>query len=204
MAEITRLQYLVRISNKYGLDTQKFMSCFVEAWTQKKSLSLYKGISILCRQKTAEDGVFLLTRDESVIAQIRLSETTLRYLPAIDFASLPSDKSPSARRTEKREPVDMKIKDLSLGVKWVNLRAKVVEKSNTRTVFSRMGNPLGVSTATISDNTGSVKLPLWNAQISMVSVGDTVQIENGRVKRFRGELQVSVGRKGRLVVVENR
>jgi replication factor A1 len=204
MAEITRLQYLVRISNKYGLDTQKFMSCFVEAWTQKKSLSLYKGISILCRQKTAEDGVFLLTRDESVIAQIRLSETTLRYLPAIDFASLPSDKSPSARRTEKREPVDMKIKDLSLGAKWVNLRAKVVEKSNTRTVFSRMGNPLGVSTATISDNTGSVKLPLWNAQISTVSVGDTVQIENGRVKRFRGELQVSVGRKGRLVVVENR
>jgi replication factor A1 len=204
MAEITRLQYLVRISNKYGLDTQKFMSCFVEAWTQKKSLSLYKGISILCRQKTAEDGVFLLTRDESVIAQIRLSETTLRYLPAIDFASLPSDKSPSARRTEKREPVDVKIKDLSLGVKWVNLRAKVVEKSNTRTVFSRMGNPLGVSTATISDNTGSVKLPLWNAQISTVSVGDTVQIENGRVKRFRGELQVSVGRKGRLVVVENR
>ena len=202
MAEITRLQYLVRISNKYGLDTQRFMSCFVEAWTQKKSS--YKGISILCRQKTAEDGVFLLTRDQSVIAQIRLSETTLRYLPAIDFASLPSDKSPSARRTEKREPVDMKIKDLSLGVKWVNLRAKVVEKSNTRTVFSRMGNPLGVSTATISDNTGSVKLPLWNAQISTVSVGDTVQIENGRVKRFRGELQVSVGRKGRLVVVENR
>lgn len=195
---------MVRISNKYGLDTQKFMSCFVEAWTQKKSLSLYKGISILCRQKTAEDGVFLLTRDESVIAQIRLSETTLRYLPAIDFASLPSDKSPSARRTEKREPVDVKIKDLSLGVKWVNLRAKVVEKSNTRTVFSRMGNPLGVSTATISDNTGSVKLPLWNAQISTVSVGDTVQIENGRVKRFRGELQVSVGRKGRLAVVENR
>jgi len=193
---------LVRISNKYGLDTQRFMSCFVEAWTQKKSS--YKGISILCRQKTAEDGVFLLTRDQSVIAQIRLSETTLRYLPAIDFASLPSDKSPSARRTEKREPVDMKIKDLSLGVKWVNLRAKVVEKSNTRTVFSRMGNPLGVSTATISDNTGSVKLPLWNAQISTVSVGDTVQIENGRVKRFRGELQVSVGRKGRLVVVENR
>ena len=190
---------MVRISNKYGLDTQRFMSCFVEAWTQKKSS--YKGISILCRQKTAEDGVFLLTRDQSVIAQIRLSETTLRYLPAIDFASLPSDKSPSARRTEKREPVDMKIKDLSLGVKWVNLRAKVVEKSNTRTVFSRMGNPLGVSTATISDNTGSVKLPLWNAQISTVSVGDTVQIENGRVKRFRGELQVSVGRKGRLVVV---
>lgn len=191
---------MVRISNKYGLDTQRFMSCFVEAWTQKKSS--YKGISILCRQKTAEDGVFLLTRDdESVIAQIRLSETTLRYMPAIDFASLPSDKSPSARRTEKREPVDMKIKDLSLGVKWVNLRAKVVEKSNTRTVFSRMGNPLGVSTATISDNTGSVKLPLWNAQISTVSVGDTVQIENGRVKSFRGELQVSVGRKGRLVVV---
>lgn len=193
---------MVRISNKYGLDTHRFLSCFVEAWTQKESL--YKGISILCRQKTPEDGVFLLTRDQNVIAQIRLSATTLRYLPAIDVASLPSDKSHSARRTEKKGPVDMKIKDVSLGVKWVNLRGKVVEKSNTRTVFSRMGNPLGVSTATISDNTGSIKLPLWNTQIDTVSVGDTVQIENGRVKRFRGELQVSVGRKGRLVVVENK
>jgi replication factor A1 len=202
MAEITRIQYLVRISNKYGLDTHRFLNCFVEAWTQKESL--YKGISILCRQKTTEDGVFLLTRDQSVIAQIRLSETTLRYLPTIDVASLPSDKSPSARRAEKRGPVDVKIKDLSPGVKWVNLRAKVVEKPNTRTVFSRMGTPLGVSTATISDNTGSIKLPLWNAQIDMVSVGDTVQIENGSVKSFRGERQVSVGRQGRLVVVENK
>jgi len=37
----------------------------------------------------------------------------------------------------------------------------------------------------------------------MISVGDVVQIENGRVKPFRGELQVSVGRSGKLQVVES-
>jgi replication factor A1 len=98
----------------------------------------------------------------------------------------------------------MQIKDVSLGVRRVNLKAKVVEKSIARTVFSRYGNnPLGLSTSTISDGTGSIKLPLWNAQINMVSIGDTVQIENGRVRAFRGELQVSVGKAGKLTVVEN-
>jgi replication factor A1 len=105
---------------------------------------------------------------------------------------------------EKSIPVDMKVKDVNSGVKWVNLKARVVEKPIARTVFSRYGNnPVGVSNSTISDDTGSIKLPLWNNQINMVSIGDTVQIENGRVRTFRGELQVSVGKSGKLTVIEN-
>jgi len=97
----------------------------------------------------------------------------------------------------------MQIKNIDAGVKWVNLKARVVEKSIPRNVFTSYGDRIAVSTATISDNTGSIRLPLWNAQIDMVSIGDTVQIENGRVKTFRGELQVSVGRNSKLQVIEN-
>jgi replication factor A1 len=99
--------------------------------------------------------------------------------------------------------IDIQIKDIGAGVKWVNLIARVVGKSNPRNVFSRFGESLALSIATISDGTGSMRLPLWNAQIDRVSIGDTVQIENGRVRTFRGELQVSVGRNGRLEVIEN-
>jgi len=110
----------------------------------------------------------------------------------------------SAKAIGKSTPVDMKIRDVNSGVRWVNLKARVVEKPIARTVFSRFNNnPLGLSTSTISDDTGSIKFPLWNAQINMVSIGDTVQIDNGRVKTFRGELQVSVGKTGKLTVIEN-
>ena len=47
-----------------------------------------------------------------------------------------------------------------------------------------------------------MRMSLWNAEIDRVSIGDTVEINNGRVRTFRGERQVGLGRKGRLQVVE--
>jgi len=107
-----------------------------------------------------------------------------------------------ARKIEMLRAANLQIKDMNTGVKWVNLMGKIVEKSITRKVFSRFDDPLDVSTATVSDNTGSIKLALWNAKIDMISVGDVVQIQNGRIKMFKGKLQVSVGRAGKLKVVE--
>jgi replication factor A1 len=99
----------------------------------------------------------------------------------------------------------MKIKDVNSKVKWVNLKAKVVKKPIASIVYSRFDhNPLGLSTSTISDETGSIKMPLWNNQINMVSIGDTIQIDKGRVKNFKGELQVSVGKAGNLKVIKHK
>jgi replication factor A1 len=103
---------------------------------------------------------------------------------------------------ETSEPSDLQIKDIDAGVRCVNLKAKIVGKSIPRYVFSRFGDALTLSTATISDGTGSMRMSLWNTEIDTVSIGDTVQINNGRVRTFRGELQVSLGRKGKLQVIE--
>jgi len=201
MAEMTRLWYLIRVSNKYGLDTHKFLMCFPQAWTHERSS--HNGISIQLRQKTKNNSVFLVTQDQKVIAQLHLSQKLLKYLPEVDLESYPFIEFTPARKMETFETTDVQIKDIDGGVKSVNLIAKVVGKSDRRKVFSRFGDPLALSIATISDGTGSMRLPLWNAQIDRVSVGDTVQIDNGRVRTFRGELQVSVGRSGRLQVIEN-
>jgi len=154
--------------------------------------------------KTENDGVFLVSQDQKVITQLRLTESTLKHLSEVDLGGISLKEFASAKAIGKSTPVDMKIRDVNSGVRWVNLKARVVEKPIARTVFSRFNNnPLGLSTSTISDDTGSIKFPLWNAQINMVSIGDTVQIDNGRVKTFRGELQVSVGKTGKLTVIEN-
>ena len=201
MADMTRLWYLIRLSKKYGLDTRKFLMCFPHAWTHEKSA--HNDVSIQLRQKIEDNGVFLVTQDHKVIAQLHLSQNLLKYLPKVDLASFPLIELTPASRMETSETSDQQIKDIDGRVRSVNLKAKVVGKSIPRCVFSRFGDALTLSTATISDGTGSLRMSLWNAEIDRVSIGDTVQINNGRVRTFRGELQVSLGRKGKLQVVEN-
>jgi replication factor A1 len=52
----------------------------------------------------------------------------------------------------------------------------------------------------MSDETGTIKLTLWNDQIEMVNVNDIIRIENGYITSFRGEIQLNVGKFGTLTV----
>ena len=84
----------------------------------------------------------------------------------------------------------------------VNVTGKIVDKSETREVQSRYGRgKLRVASATLQDETGSITLTLWNQQIDEVNVGDTVKIENGYTNSFRGEVQLNVGRYGKLSIL---
>lgn len=86
-------------------------------------------------------------------------------------------------------------------MKRVNVVAKVIERSDPREVISRYKDEVyRVATAVISDGTGTIKLTLWNDQIDQVNINDTVKIENGYITTFRGEIQLNVGRYGKLSV----
>ncbi len=96
----------------------------------------------------------------------------------------------------------MKIKDLKNGMRRVDIEAKVVEKSPAREVTSRYKNETyQVADAVVSDDTGQIKLTLWNEQIQQVRENDSIKIENGYVTSFRGEIQLNVGRFGKLTVI---
>ena len=95
----------------------------------------------------------------------------------------------------------MKIRDLRNGMKRVSVEAKVVEKSDPREVLSRFKDETHkVATAIIADETGTIKLTLWNEQINQVNVDNTVKVENGYVTSFKGEIQLNIGRYGKLTV----
>jgi len=84
----------------------------------------------------------------------------------------------------------------------VDVEAKVVQKSDIREVSSRYGNETyRVADAIIKDDTGTIKLTLWNEQINQVNVDDTVKIENGYIRSFRGEIQLNIGRYGKLTIL---
>jgi replication factor A1 len=200
MADIISFEYLIKISKKYEIDAAKLFKCFLGARAHGKSFC--KGISIECREKTEDYASFLLMQGQKVVSQLKLSEGFLRYLPEVDFSSFQLEETP-IKKNGTLKAVDLQIKDLNARAKLVNLEAWVIEKSTSRMVFSRFGDALIISTAILSDNTGLVKLILWNNQIDMIAVGDAVRIENGKVKMFRGELQVDLGREGRLHVIKN-
>jgi len=95
----------------------------------------------------------------------------------------------------------LKIKELRDGMKRISIQARVTEKSDPREVMSRFKDQTyRVATATVADETGTVKLTLWNDQIELVNVNDTIKIENGYVTSFRGEIQLNVGKYGTLTI----
>lgn len=95
----------------------------------------------------------------------------------------------------------MNIKDLRNGMKRVDVEAQVTEKGNPREVTSRYKDETyTVADAMVADETGSIKLTLWNEQIDQVNVNDKIKIENGYVTSFKGEIQLNVGKYGKLTV----
>lgn len=96
----------------------------------------------------------------------------------------------------------MKIADLKGEQSRVDVEGEVIEKGEVRTVNLRAGGTSTVADATIRDDSGTIKLSLWGEQINTVDVGDKVKIENGYTKAFRGEIQLNIGRYGKLTKPE--
>lgn len=96
----------------------------------------------------------------------------------------------------------MKINELKDGMKRVEVEAKVVSKEPAREVMARYRDVVHkVANASVSDGTGTIKLTLWNDQIDQVNVNDNIKVENGYITTFRGEMQLNVGRYGKLSVL---
>ena len=200
VSDLVSFVYLVRISKKYEIDTFKFLRGIHSAWI--KGEASYDGISIMRRQMNEDIATFLITHDKRIIAQVRLTSRVLDYLVRPEILNLRFEGYVS-RKSTAAQAENLEIRELNSETKRFNLDVKVTEKSSPRTVLSRSGETLLVSTATIMDRSGTIKLPLWKDQISMVSVGDRIHIENARLKRFRGEFQVKLDRLAKLWLIEN-
>lgn len=87
-------------------------------------------------------------------------------------------------------------------MKRVEVEATVTAKNPTREVMSKYKDVVHrVADATVQDETGTIKLTLWNEQIDQVNINDNIKIENGYVTSFRGEIQLNVGKYGKLTIL---
>ncbi|TET09204.1 MAG: hypothetical protein E3J86_08820 [Candidatus Thorarchaeota archaeon] len=93
-----------------------------------------------------------------------------------------------------------KIGNIHNGQQRIIVEGHVNQIADTRTVESRKtGEELKVADATLRDDTGSIKLVLWNDKIRQVRVNSNIRIDEGYVKLYRDELQLSIGNWGSII-----
>lgn len=81
-----------------------------------------------------------------------------------------------------------------------SLEVEVVETEEPKE-FTNFRGTGKLANIKAKDKTGEVKITLWNDQITQVTKGAKIKIENGWVKEYRGELQVSTGKFGKLTLL---
>jgi len=96
----------------------------------------------------------------------------------------------------------VKTSDVKPEMRRVDLDMKIVEIEEPRQYASRTGKEGRVTTAIGEDDSGRIKISIWDKDIDRVKVGNTVKIRNGYARLFRDEVHVSAGMYGKLEVVE--
>ena len=94
----------------------------------------------------------------------------------------------------------MQIKDLKPKQGNVDITIDIIDVGDPRE-FQKFGKPGKVATAIAKDETGDIKLTLWNEDIDKVKAGDRVHLSSGYVNEWQGEIQLTTGRMGKLEVV---
>ncbi|MFW9943907.1 MAG: hypothetical protein ACFFB7_02830 [Candidatus Sifarchaeia archaeon] len=100
---------------------------------------------------------------------------------------------------DDREPIEATVAELKPQMKNVTISFKVMETGEEREVSSRNdGESHRVLDAVVGDSTAVVSVPLWDAKIDEVEIGNTYTLKNGYTGLFRGNLRLNIGRYGEL------
>jgi replication factor A1 len=178
----------------HNVGSSELLNCIVEAWNQEESER--ERLVVICRDRAKNSAIFLFTDGEKVLAQFPIPITILQGKDQLaSFA-----KTTSVITSSVEKVVNPKIVDLKAGMKRIDLKAEVLKLSEPKMVYTRFGTTAYVSNALIKDETGTMKMSLWNQEISTIHQGDVINIKDGKVTSFKGELQLMLGRSGSLSV----
>ena len=194
------LESIVLIAWKHNLDPKLLIEVFAEAYNNDTSNC--GELKVTCRKVNQDSAIFLITRGEHVVSQFPIS---LEVLKNPEYFKAQVQYFPRSQRGQRKfDQRPQKIGDLRYGMKGIDLKAKVIKIPPALNVLTRFGTSAFVSNVTIADDTGSIRLSLWNEQINTVHVGDEVELKHCYIFRYRGEPQLRLGRKGILSVVEDK
>ena len=97
----------------------------------------------------------------------------------------------------------VKIETLTPNSRGVNTIVKVVSKGEVRSVTGRDYSVRRVADALVGDETGCVYMTLWDDKIDAISEEATLNISNGYINLFRGNIRLNIGKYGSYELVED-
>ena len=202
-ADTRLIEYLAKISVKHRIDPNTLFDKIVDAWKNRRSKC--KQLTIQCREKMRDHAIFLISTDYKVVAQFPILEHLLKATaPLKEFAHIiEREKFALMKRRNDSGARYFKIKDLRTGMKRINLKARVLAISKPLLALTRYNDCVMFANVTLTDETGTVKLTLWNGRINSLSINDIIEIENANVTAYRGETQLRIGRHGKLKVIKS-
>jgi replication factor A1 len=149
--------------------------------------------------------IFLITTGHKVVAQFPIPEHLLKETaPLKEFAPIIEyEKNALMKKANDNEARYFKIEGLKTGMKRVNLKARVLTISRPQLALTRYNDYVMFTNVALTDETGIVKLTLWNNRINSLSINDMVEIRNAKVAAYKGETQLRIGRHSKLRVIGN-
>jgi replication factor A1 len=82
--------------------------------------------------------------------------------------------------------------------KNINIRGKLENFSEIRSVNLKDGRTINVRDVNLTDEAGFVKLTLWGDDCEKFNAGDEVELANGYSNEFKGTISLAKGKFGTL------
>ncbi len=189
------------ISAQHGVYPTELFKALVQAKEQGKSGA--EDLTIEYRGSVNDQAIFLIKREGNVVAQFRVPEETLTKADVSFDNSMDTSRVRKEIARQTPTPAHVKIEDLRVGMKKVNVVAEVLETAKPSKVHTQFRDNALVSNATIGDETGKILLCLWDQQVDAVSTGECIEVANAHVASFKGERQLRLGKNGKITKLEN-
>ncbi len=198
----TIIEHLAFISVKYSIHLSELFHALVTA--REQGTATCENLAVEYRGRVRKEEIFLITKDSKVIAQFRIAQEILLQKDMRFESWMNTDKIRKQLAKNNCGPnVSTMVQDLRHGMKKVTVEAEVLETPKPSLVHTRYGNSAMVTNAWIADETGKIKLCLWNEQANYITLGDFIQIKNASVTAFKGERQLCLGKTGTVSVLRN-
>jgi len=194
-------EHLALLSVKYNIYPAEVFQALISA--RKNDRAICGNLIVEYRGKIKGEIIFLITKGNAVVAQFRVDEDFLLRKDNPFESWMSTDKIRKKIAKQNTESVYTPVRDLRAGMKHVNLKAEVLEIPKPAQVHTQFGNTVMVVNASIGDETGKIKLCLWEGQIASINLGDNIELRNAQVCVFRGERQLRLGKNGALSILKN-
>jgi hypothetical protein len=169
-------EHIALLSVKYSIYPNEIFQALLSA--RKDERTKCGSLVVEYRGKVKDETIFLITKDNAVVAQFRVDDEFLLRKDNPFESWMSTDKIRKKIAKQNTESIYTQVNDLHAGMKRVNVKAEVIEIPKPAQVHTQFGNSVMVVNAIVGDETGKIKLCLWEGQIGAIATGDSIEVKN--------------------------